>query len=170
MLLSPSKYLSREFLRRLKESLYITETGREYSAFEVDYMLAEKESRLALAEYNAELRRLINQNNELNTEIQNSLSSNDAPKINRADTTLVLKKVSGQCFYGPTTESIGANRFDRDEKQHRAGSKKLPAQRLENKLKTPSRHRYNEREITKAQWLKEIAAIKKWRKQNRPSR
>ncbi len=47
---SPSKFLGRRFLRELRRSHYVSPRGLEYEPCEVDYLLMEKEERLAQVE------------------------------------------------------------------------------------------------------------------------
>lgn len=169
MILSPSKFLSRKFLRGLQSSYYLSESGLEYCPFEVDYLLAEKETRIALVEYNEQLHRLAEQheNSGIDKGSSESLSSNDAPILICADTTLVLKELQNQCQDGTTLEtpapidsieSIG-------QKTHQAGRDNCPALRLEQPVKAQKK-RYNEREISRAEWEKELEKIRQWHKSN----
>lgn len=145
MIKSPSKYLSREFLRGLKNSYYLSKSGLEYCPFEVDYLLAEKETRLAVVEYNEQLHKSAQQhsNSGIIKGFPPIVSSNNAPKLFRADTIFPLKEVQNRCFYGTeTTASIdpvaaprGPVKNSTDQKQQQAGSDKLPALRQEKKLK-----------------------------------
>ncbi len=56
MLQSPSKSLSRSFLKRLTENRFISPRGKEYSPEEVTELLTEKEMRHAESQFGAELR------------------------------------------------------------------------------------------------------------------
>lgn len=56
MVKSPSKFLSRSFLKSLTENNFQTERGAEYCEAEVRALLIEKQERFAHLEYNRELK------------------------------------------------------------------------------------------------------------------
>lgn len=58
MIQSPSKYLSRNFLRGLINNRNLSESGKEYCEQEVRDLLNEKESRLALRDYAEEMKQM----------------------------------------------------------------------------------------------------------------
>lgn len=109
MIRTPSKYLQRHFLRDLKNSYYVSKGGKEYFPSDVDQLLQEKESRLALSEYNRELRaqaEFLSRQPGIDKGSENTLSSNDAPNFICADTIFPLKELPKECFPSLTTAPV----------------------------------------------------------------
>lgn len=59
---SPSKHLSRNFLKSLRQNNYISISGKEYAPCEVDDLYFEKATRLEEMDYRKELRKLEREN------------------------------------------------------------------------------------------------------------
>ena len=116
MLQTPSKYLSRSFLKNLLDNRCITETGKEYSEEEVRDLLNQKNNDLALKDYYQEIKAyeskpLIDHASQIRSFqdslfikpmiharesfIKNNESSINAAKNFRVDTNFTLQNVSG---------------------------------------------------------------------------
>lgn len=124
MILSPSKFLQRSFLRELQQNYYVSRGGKEYFPDLVDELLAEKEQRLALIEYNEALKAHARhaENSGINKGLPPDLSSNDAGKLFCADTIFPLKEVQKGCFDDRSTPRAPASGREVRARQGALGS------------------------------------------------
>lgn len=104
MLLSPSKFLTRPFLRQLLENRFISPSGKEYCAEEVNELLSFKESNSALSDYARQIEEYhtpqpseFGDHKNLCTDI---VSTDDTPIKIQADTIFSLNELPPQCFIG----------------------------------------------------------------------
>jgi len=99
---TPSKYLSRAFLRELLDNRCISRGEIEYSEEEVRDLLNEKDCELSLSDYTKAIQDYETELAALELGIvkglQNSQSSNNAPILFCANTVFPLKELPSQCF------------------------------------------------------------------------